>query len=285
MIVPSESFKPGQRLKGFTLVELVIVITLIGILSAVSVIFILPPFEAAVDLENRARLVNATDSALNGISRDVRNALPNSVRVFGNIQLEFISTRTGSRYRRLQEPGGTGDPLVIARPADSFDVLGPLPGAAEVVPASAGAACATGNGDCISIYNTSQAGFDAYSGDNIAPITSVAASSVSYDTGGIGPAFSAHSPRQRFFVVDEVVSYVCDLGSGRLVRFFNYGLSTPPTLSDGSTELVASDVSGCRFQYQPGTSTRRGLLLIELEITRAGESVTLLKQVQVLNAP
>lgn len=278
---------PSRLARGFTLVELVLVVVLIGILAATAAVFVVPPFRAAVDLENRADLVSAADSALATIDREARNALPNSIRVHsssGDAHLEFITTRTGGRYRRLPAPGGGSDPFVPARSADTFDVPGGLIDAGAVQTRAPGTNCANALGDCLSVYNTGQPGFDAYGGQNIAAITSVASNSLGYDSGGAGPAFATHSPSQRFFVVDNVVSYICDPGNGRLLRFSGYGLQ-PGTPSPAGGELLAENVAGCDFRYDPGTSTRRGLLTLRLDLEHEGEDVFLIEQVQVMNAP
>ncbi len=272
---------PGHQ-HGFTLIELILVVILIGILSAVATVFILPPFQAAVDIERRANLVDAADSALTRIRREARNALPNSIRVHNPGFVEFISTRTGGRYRRLPAPGGGSDTFVPARSADSFDVLGGLPDTGAVATRGAGTNCANGAGDCVSIFNTGQPGFNAYNQESIAAITAASASTITYDTGGAGRAFATHSPRQRFFVVDDVISYRCE--NGRMIRYSGYGLqSGTPNLAN--PELVAENVANCQFTFNPGTATRRGLLTLRIDMARDTEDVFLLTQTQVMNAP
>lgn len=281
---PRPRFRGDQR--GFTLIELIMVMVLVSILSVVSVVFILEPFRAAEDIERRAALVDATDLALTGISREARNALPNSLRVHGPQHLEFITTMAGGRYRRLPEPGpgGSASIFVPARAADSFDILGGLMGADGVTPRSPGINCANGAGHCLSVFNTGQPGFDAYQGQNVAAIVHITGASLEYDTGGTGPAFATHSPSQRFFVIDTVVSYRCQ--DGQLRRFSGYGLQGGiPSLPAGGGELVADNVADCQFTYNPGTATRRGLLTLQLGLSREGESVSLLAQTQVMNAP
>lgn len=277
-----EQYSACVRSAGFTLIELILVIILLGALSATATVFILPPFQAAVDIERRANLVDGADSALTRIGREARNALPNSIRVHNAGHVEFITTRTGGQYRRLPAPGGGSQPLVPARSSDTFDVPGGLPDAAQVATRGAGTNCAASNGDCISVYNTAQAGFNAYLGQNIAAVIDATATTVSYDTGAAGPAFATHSPRQRFFVVDNVVSYVCN--AGQLLRYSGYGLQAgTPTLAN--PELVAENVSSCQFAFNPGTASRRGLLTLQIGMARSGEQVSLLTQTQVMNAP
>ncbi|MDX1625227.1 MAG: type II secretion system protein [Wenzhouxiangellaceae bacterium] len=274
--------------RGFTLVEAIIVLVLVGVLAALATVFILPPFEAAVAMRQRADLVESADSALDQIVREARGALPNSIRVHqasGNAHVEFITTRTGGRYRRLPAPGGGGDLFVPARTSGSFDVMGALPDAGAVATRGPGTDCAARNGDCLSVFNTGQPGFDAYSRENLAAITAASAGSVSWDSGGIGPAFATHSPSQRFFVVADVVSYVCDLNAGELRRFSGYGLQPGTPSPGGAGELVAERVTSCSFSFDPGSATRRGLLTARLDLRRGAEAVFLVAQAQVGNAP
>ena len=270
---------------GFTLVELIVTIVLIGALVAVSAVFIVQPFRAADDLERRATLVDTADQALDRVTRDARRALPNSVRVSaGGQRVEFIPVRVGARYRRL--PGdGSSNTFVPAQTAGTFDVLGGLLLASdeldELADAINGAGTDCGSGiPCISVYNTGQAGFDAYEQENIAQVTTLASDAISYDNAGANtPAFTAHSPRQRVYLFDTVVTYECN--GNELRRASGYGVDGSP----GAGRLVAANVSRCNFAYDPGTATRRGLLTIELGLTRGGETVNLLDQAQVPNAP
>ncbi|MDZ7829345.1 MAG: hypothetical protein U5K33_07615 [Halofilum sp. (in: g-proteobacteria)] len=129
-----------------------------------------------------------------------------------------------------------------------------------------------------------------YAQDNVAKVVSVTDNAgndlVGYDNGGTMPAFRQHSPQQRFFVVDDVVSFVCNTATNRLDRHSGYGLnSTQDVTPGGTTALLGRDVSQCNFTYNAGTSTRAGLVTIDITISRDGESVRLLQQVHVMNAP
>src|SRR5208282_979678 len=87
---------------GMTLIELVIVITLSAICVTFMTMFIVTPINAYNAQTQRAQLVDAADSALRLLSRDLRAALPNSVRIStsGNVAaLELIETIDGARYR------------------------------------------------------------------------------------------------------------------------------------------------------------------------------------------
>jgi MSHA biogenesis protein MshO len=282
--------------RGYTLIELIIVVALIGALAGVAAVFIVEPFRASRDISQRAKLTDQAELVVDRIVREVRAALPNSVRVAtadDRTAVEFVATRTGGRYRRLPAPGGGGDPLNRAQPADTFDALGGLPDIGAVVAGNGGTDCANGNRDCLSIFNTGQAGFNVYDEDNIAEVTATVDTAgtdrLTFDTGGAGPAFAAHSPRQRFFVFDDVVSFVCDDGDDELLRYATYGLAAGQQLDDGdlggNPALLADDVTACEFTYDEGTATRQGLLTIDITLSRGGESVRLLAQAHVVNAP
>lgn len=283
-----------RRQSGYTLIELITVMVLIGALVGVAAVFLVEPFRASRDMSRRAALTDQADLVVDRIVREVRAALPNSVRVASDgdrTAVELVATRTGGRYRRLPGSGGSGDTLNRALASDSFDVLGGLPDFGTVATGSAGTDCANGDRDCISIYNTGQSGLDVYEQESIAAITvkTTGPDNVTYDTGGSGPAFATHSPRQRFFVFHDVASFVCDTGTGRLLRYATYGLQSTQPVADSdfgvTPRRVADDVSACTLQYQPGTATRQGLLTVEIALSRGGETVSLFAQAHVVNAP
>src|SRR5262245_25337027 len=116
--------------RGVTLVELVVVLTLLGVIAAVAAIALRDPIRAYVDTNRRAQLTDIADTALRRMARDIRLALPNSVRVTGAgpMHMELLLTRTGGRYR-AQGDGGTAKALDLTAPDTCFDTLGPVPGA------------------------------------------------------------------------------------------------------------------------------------------------------------
>src|SRR5262245_58019995 len=87
--------------RGITLIELVVAMVVVGIIVAATVYFLFPVVQG-VDVASRAELTDTADNALQRIGREVRLAIPNSVRVTtnGTTQfLEFLPIRTAGRYR------------------------------------------------------------------------------------------------------------------------------------------------------------------------------------------
>lgn len=262
--------------RGFTLVEAVVVILISGIVFAVVAIFIQKPVEGYFDTTRRAALSDIADTAVRRITRDLRLALPNSVRVSGNY-LEFLLTTGGGRYRAEQTSGGAGNVLDFTSPGGdaSFDVIGTVP------PLNAG--------NQIVIFNLGPgfAGADAYqaAGNNRAAYQSLAGSTITLSAAKL---FPWQSPGKRFHVVETAVTYQCDTASGVIRRYWGYGINavqaTPP--GGGSNALLATSVSGCAFGYNPNELNQRyGIVTIQLALTQSGETVTLQAQAHVPNVP
>lgn len=271
---------------GFTLVELVMVMIILGIISAVLAIVLRGPFQMWVNLEPRTELTAAAESALQRMSREIRLALPNSIRVDSGNTIEFLRTLEGGRYRSF--PPGL-DPLDFSSNSDSFNVLGStLTSFGSIVTGSGSNACLNSSADCLVVYNTGTTGNNAYSGDNIATISAApGASSLSF-TNDPGWSFPTSSPQQRFYIVDTPVSYVCNTGTGEITRYQGYSITSaqanPP--AGGTSSLLTDHVQSCAFSYLNASSTRSGLVI--LEITLKGDNgnlVTLMQQVHVSNVP
>lgn len=257
--------------RGFSLVEMIIVITITAIVGSMVAVFLRVPLESYMAQDRRARLADTADTALRHMGRDIRLALPNSVRVtsVGSVvYLEFLGTRSGGRYRAQ----GGGDILDFTAPDNSFDVLGP--------------AIAMQAGDRIAVYNLGIPGADAWVGDTLADYSGAAGS---VTTIAIAPKlFALASPGNRFQVVEGPVSYVCDPGAGTLTRFWGYPIAaTQPTTFAAATPraLLAQQVSACSFDYQPGVTERGGLVHMALDLSLANETVRLYATTQVSNQP
>ena len=269
----------GGNVKGFTLVEMIMVIAVTAIIAAVVAVFIKQPVQGYTDAARRAEMTDIADTALRRIGRDLRLALPNSVRVSGGTAIEFLLTRTGGRYRAE----GAGDVLDFALADTSFEQLGPLAAGTglAIVP----------NSDRVVVYNLGIAGADAYAGDNTSLIRSVDNSVPSSPVFHIDPKqFPLQSSGKRFQVIEGPVSYVCS--GSVLTRYWNYpiqaaqpGASALPGLPGVQSAVLATNVGGCAFDYAAGVTARSSLAALTLIITDSGESVRLYHEVHVNNVP
>jgi MSHA biogenesis protein MshO len=290
---------------GFTLVELVVVIVITGVMASVVGMFITGPIQGYLDQARRAELVDAAQLALLRMGRDLRAALPNSVRVAGGgTAVELLLTLDGDRYR-AEPPGTAADRLDVAVPDDSFNTFAPLFPPAAGLPPLGTPYQVTG---ALAVYPLLQAGANPYvPGDgsmspfgniDITPVETPAGSGrteyqVSLVSAPISPPgahrFPFESPTRRVFLVQGPVSYVCDTSAvpGRLLRYDGYALADPPVVppSPASVTLIAKNVESCAFQYAAGTAQRNAVVSIGVVFAEGGERVRLLRQVHVDNTP
>jgi MSHA biogenesis protein MshO len=271
-----------NRQGGFTLMEMIIVIVITGIIGAIVAVFIKAPVQGYMDSARRAELSDIADTALRRMARDIRIAVPNSVR-FSNCTapcVEFIPTKDGGRYR-ADTPG---DILNFGAADASFDIVG----SAVTFAADDLIVVGSTQSDGSLPYSTAAAGvLRAYAGAAGAQ-TNVAVTNVS------GFPATAALDSQRFDVVDgtqKAVTYACTgtlgtldasgNGQGQLVRYSNYGFNVAP---GGTVAVLADRVSACSMEYDL-PNQRFGLVGISLTLTSGNESITLYNEIHVNNAP
>ena len=296
-----------HRQHGFTLIEAVIVIMLTGVVGAMIATFIRQPIEAYVDQARRGEMSDAAEGALRRIARELKTALPNSVRVSpSGTYLEFLPVRAAGRYRAAPTATGTGDWLDFSSSTDnSFDVLGPS------VNVSAG--------DQLVIYNLGLVGADAYAGTSRRALNNsgTALANLSYTVAGT--QFPYASPSKRFHIVSTPVTYVCSPGpNGTLRRYAGYAIQAAQPTNAAAAPLSAltgannaplvapiavtapagapatNAVTACSFSASTSASSRNAVVTLRLTLTSGGrvggglaanESITLLMQAHVENSP
>ncbi|EUJ09823.1 prepilin-type N-terminal cleavage/methylation domain-containing protein [Methylophilaceae bacterium 11] len=263
--------------KGFTIVEMIVVITVVGILAAGAATFIRNPTQAYFDVENYANLTDRADTALRRMSREMRNALPNSVRATTNGAdsfIEFIPVTAAGRYRAEVGTSASDNPLDFSLSADSFDVLGtPL---------------LIAGGQQLVIYNLGVTGVDAYEGSNRRTLTTAGTlSTLSFS----GNAFPQPSPSSRFYVVATATTFACDMTNRRLMMYSGYAIQSAQPASIGALNAlttgrqIAANVASCQMRYIPGALQRSGIVVIYLGLSQDTARVNLMHQVNVVNSP
>lgn len=275
------------RQAGFTLVEAVLVIAVTGILAAVASNLVIAPVLSFLGTSARAELGAQADGALRHIARELRAALPNSLRVApSGLALEFIPTTGAARY--ATEGSGA---LQFGVVDTSFDIVGPplvLAAGQQLVfynlgPGVEGSDAYAPNGSAVEQALSNRRGFGNGPG---------AASTVTLLSSAPLPV-TAQAPPYRVTVVGSPVTYRCDLAAGTLTRHADYGFQAtqPDPPATGSSALLATGVTGCRLSVDGSpVATRAALVTLVLTLTRSttpggDESVTLQQALHVENLP
>ena len=279
--------------RGFTLVELIMVIVIMGVIGGMVSVFMKGPIDAYFDSARRAALTDVADTVARRVARDIQRALPNSIRNpidATNQCLEFIPTKTGGRYRAAPDGSGAGDILDFSTTDSSFNMLGldsALPTDQQIV-----------GTDIIAVYNLGISGSDAYTGINTAVVlsTSEGTPTLANETKitlTAGKQFPLASGSNRFQVIphdETIVSFVCPTTTpGNLVRNVNY---TYPASIDAATScpttgsILAKNVT-CTLVYSGSDLQRNALVTMVLKVadSSSGEAVSLQHEVHVSNSP
>lgn len=277
--LPKRAALPRGR--GFTLIEMIVVIAIAGVVASILLLFFMKPFQEYADISRRTALVESAESALRLIARDIRNALPKNVLVTNStagFSVELIPIIDAGKY----QTGGQQEAKLNVKGDTEFNNAGCFkyltPGTYPYR---------------IVVNSTGVQGFDAYAApipDNKGIPVGVSTSAnntitVSDYVLGDTPLATCPTPRgehhillsaehkfkgasamQRFFVVDKPVTYICrkrvglDPNTGTIVRYTNYPDGAHPKLDstgalvDSSGALVAStsavvatNVEACSF--------------------------------------
>lgn len=257
--------------RGFTLVELVMVIVLLAIVATISVRFVALSTQGAVDVGSRQLRSFSAVVISEQITRALREALPGSIRVNSTGScLEWIPVVAVSNYLNL--PKGSNP--------DSFEAV-PL----------AGGTSASGR---VVVYSY---GSNLYSTGSPGPVSPPATLpsgaspvTVTFD-GGANHRFSTQSPERKFFIIDEPRTF-CQQGRF-LFRYRDYGIQSsiasalPPGMPRRevlAAELVADSL---RFEVVSPSLQRNGVVSFSFELTspESGEVTSVSQEVQIRNVP
>lgn len=288
-----------RRSEGFTLVELVLVIALSAVVGAMIAGALSRPLDNFAGQSRRAELVERGTAALSRMQRDIRLAVPNSLRVSGDGQaLELLSIHSAARYR----PNRTGSDLLAfaagsdasctpsGQRCDALQLLEPGldPSAARWlvlynVGAESGGVPVAGS----NLWAYANPGVITPSGASFAALPGApTGESLVQVSGAGGFRFAYASPQKRAYFADRVVGYRC-VGSELLRYEYTELLAGLPESipAAASRAAQAGDVAGCTFAYRRGVGTRAGLATLRLRLSVDGESIELIQQVHVDNAP
>ena len=289
----------ARRSPGFTMVEMIVSIVVLGVLSVALAGFIMPAINANQSLERRAALVEATESALRRVARDVRISLPNSVRttnvlaVGSGFALELIPTADGGRYctSGTADCGPTGL-LTVGSATSAVDILGcyrntafapaGLPAAttayrlamgstdSNIYTATGTPAVITPAGNTLTVSLFPNTG-TLSCGSPSATATSANRHRVTLTTAS--HTFPTASPRQRLYVIEDAaapVTYICNATAGTLTRYSGYKNGSAYSTAAQPTNPGAAPLSGATGRLVTNNVSACSATSVEANIQTSG---------------
>jgi len=281
-----------KKSKGFTLIEMVTVIVLLGIIAGILTPFILKAMQAYMASKSRAQLVGKGRLAIERLSREVRQAVPNSLTVLaGGTGIEFARARAGGRYVERFDNFGSEFSQVPRRFRKNANLTNLY--TTYAVNAN-GTQLSFFAGDTLVIANTSPAILQA--GTSSVALAGIANTTVVADgtTNGQVLSFAGHqflveSPGKHFSIADQTIEV--GLVGNNLRWFTASGLIN--TNYDGNVDFSATDpvlvdgVTTVTFTYSAGLPQSTGVLRVDLQLAdnTGTETIRLYHEIHVRNTP
>ena len=277
----------SKKQDGFTLVELVAVIVILGVLATATTQYIIFGSQVYIESTERQRVLSQSRFLVERLTRELKTAIPNSVRVSGNC-IEFVPIKTSGAYRT--DSAATLAPIAPNPLASTIDVVSwDVQNSAE--------------NDRLYIYaiNRGQIYDQTYDTDDrwgrilsvaVAPSGSAPEYTVTFkaqisDNSASNERFPEESPISRFYTADHSVNYC--LANGSVFRFIETNFSPVQSIVIPNTAVLMAEGltnASAPFNYSTASQQRNSVVTLYLEFSaNAGENMFFNHEVHIPNVP
>ena len=261
-----------MQMRGFTLVELVVVIIVLGIVGTVTSRYLVYGSEIYVDARARQEAVASVRYATERIRRDLHSAVPNSVR----IQADNVNNRQCVEFVPILDSGSYLDLPRLPSETTMDVVMFTSPQATE--------------GDRLWVY--AEQASQVYAGtqrwQTVQGIASGGSGTHQITFNG-APQFSDDSPVRRFYIGRGAVSYC--LRNNSVYRHSGYGWNATQQVFTSGGVLIAEGLNNSVATQPPFSDagvagSRFSQLLLDWRLeTDSGEPLEVYHALHIANVP
>lgn len=258
--------KTHVHTQGFTLIEVITVIVILSIVAVLGSKFVVDSTQSYQSTQTRSRLINTGRQAVERMSRQLRVALPYSVRITnvaaGSACVEFMPIASGGNYINAVSDTGNGvaASATISVSPHTIDF-----GTARYV--SIGAMSSA------EIYGVSPASRATLS-SRTAILLNLSATKT----------WQRNSIKRRFYLLDFPQAF-CVIANQ--LRFYENQDATSATVDTSSAYSVLADnvALAAPFSLSAGSENNNVNVLFNLTFARNGESIAFNQSVMIRNVP
>jgi MSHA biogenesis protein MshO len=253
----------NRKEKGFSLIELIAVLVILGLIASFGVSFVVKTTQSYQQTQARAKLAMQARQAMERMSRQLRSALPYSVRITNAGQcIEFMPIASGGFYLNpvadVQNGATAQSSITVAPHQVDF-----------------------GTANYLTIGAMSSTEIYGGAGLSIASVSSRNVTSVNLSAAKI---WLRNSTNKRFYLLNPPQAFCVD--NNQLKFYENQSLIAANINTAATNSLLASNVSATTpFSLTFASDNRNTEILIRLTFTTDGQSLDFAQQVMIRNVP
>lgn len=261
-----------KQMSGFTLIEMVTVVVLLGILAVGTTSFISLSTQIYVDSSVRQEVISGARFALERLTREIQGALPNSAKVISNTTdgtcLVFLPINNSVIYQDIPISPTTARKTLDVTTFDTNSLANQ--GFVVVYPNITDAIYISASSEQINANKV-------LSLDNSVTVTKSSgfANNVFRLTLSNDHSFTTGSPTKRLFIVGNTVKYCLKENAQGQTELLRNNILMAENLDKATSNFVVNDAS----------LARNAIVLVKLAFSANGDSIVFDNEVHIQNVP